>query len=120
MASPQVADGGTASKYEGYLRIYRISSRGQPTRGGPPAWELDEVLTTHRKNVCYETLKRPRTWNDPSVRPNLPMRSWQNTIKMDLHEVGCGSMDWMGLSQDRDRWRVFVNVVMNLLVTCHV
>ena len=29
--------------------MYRISSRGQPTRGGPPAWELDEVLATHRR-----------------------------------------------------------------------
>ena len=36
--------------------MYGISSRGQPTRGGPPAWELGEVLTTpHRKNVYHVT-----------------------------------------------------------------
>ena len=28
---------------------------------------------------------------------------WENNIKMDLHEVGCGSMDWIKLAQDRDR-----------------
>jgi hypothetical protein len=33
---------------------------------------------------------------------------------MDLQEVGCGDMDWIGLAQDRDRWWTLVNVVMNL------
>jgi hypothetical protein len=34
-----------------------------------------------------------------------PRRRWQDTIRMDLQEVGCGGMDWIGLAQDRDRWR---------------
>jgi hypothetical protein len=33
---------------------------------------------------------------------------------MDLQEVGCAGMDWIGLAQDKDRWRVIVNAVMNL------
>jgi hypothetical protein len=30
--------------------------------------------------------------------------------------VGCGGVDWIGLAQDRDRWRALVNVVMDLRV----
>ena len=37
-------------------------------------------------------------------------------IRMDLQEVGCGHVDWIGLAQDRDRWRKLVNTVMNLRV----
>jgi hypothetical protein len=45
-----------------------------------------------------------------------PRRRWVDNIKMDLGEVGCGDMDWIGLAQDRDNWRAFVNAVMNLRV----
>ena len=44
-------------------------------------------------------------------------RRWEDNIKMELQEVGCGGMDWIELAQDRDRWRALVNAVMNLLVT---
>jgi hypothetical protein len=40
-------------------------------------------------------------------------RKWENNIKMDLREVGCGDIDWIALAQDRDRWRALVNRVMN-------
>jgi hypothetical protein len=41
---------------------------------------------------------------------------WEDNIKMDLQEGGCGSMDWIKLAQDRDGWRALVNAVMNLRV----
>jgi hypothetical protein len=47
-----------------------------------------------------------------------PRRRWEDdNNKMNLQEVGCGGMDWIELAWDRDRWRAFVNAVMNLRVT---
>ena len=43
-------------------------------------------------------------------------RRWVDNIKMDLQEVECGYMDWIGLAQDRDRWWTLVSAVMNLRV----
>ena len=45
-----------------------------------------------------------------------PSRRWVDNIRTDLQEVGCGYMDWIGLAQDRDRWRTLVSVVINLRV----
>jgi len=45
-----------------------------------------------------------------------PRRIWEDNIKMDLQEIGCGCMDWIELAQDRDRWRALVNAVMNIRV----
>jgi len=45
-----------------------------------------------------------------------PRRRWVNNIRTDLQEVGCGYMDWIGMAQDRDRWRTLVSAVMNLRV----
>jgi hypothetical protein len=42
---------------------------------------------------------------------------WDDNIKVDLQEVRWGGTDWITLDQDRGRWRVLVDVVMNLLVT---
>jgi hypothetical protein len=45
-----------------------------------------------------------------------PRRRWDDNIKMDLQEVGCGGMFWIKLAHDRDRRRALVNPVMNLRV----
>jgi hypothetical protein len=45
-----------------------------------------------------------------------PRRKWIDNIKMDLPEIGVSVVDWIGLAQDRYRWRALVNVVMNLRV----
>ena len=45
-----------------------------------------------------------------------PRRKWEDSIKMDLQEVGGDCGDWMELAQDRDRWRALVSTVMNLRV----
>jgi hypothetical protein len=45
-----------------------------------------------------------------------PRHRWENNIKVDLQEVGCGGVDWIEMAQDRDRWRALVNAVMNFQV----
>jgi hypothetical protein len=56
-------------------------------------------------------------WKPEGKRPlGRRRRRWEDNIKMDIQEVGCGGMDWIELTQDRGRWRVLVNMVMNLRV----
>jgi hypothetical protein len=45
-----------------------------------------------------------------------PRRRWEDGIRMDLREIGLGGVDWIRLSQDRDRWRAVESTVMNLRV----
>jgi hypothetical protein len=45
-----------------------------------------------------------------------PRQRWVDNIKMDLEEIGWGGVDWIGLAQDRDKWRALVNTVLNLRV----
>jgi hypothetical protein len=45
-----------------------------------------------------------------------PRRRWEDGIRMDLREIGLGDVDWIRLTQDRDRWRAVVSAVMNLRV----
>ena len=55
--------------------------------------------------------------NPEGKRPfGRPRHRWEDNIKMDLQEVGCRVVEWIEVAQDRDRWREFVNAVMNLRV----
>jgi hypothetical protein len=67
-----------------------------------------------RKRIgIYRVLVEKPEGNRPLGRPR---RRWEDHIRMDLQEVGCGGMDWIELNQNRDRWRALVNVVINLRV----
>jgi hypothetical protein len=56
-------------------------------------------------------------WINLRERPlGRPRHRWEDSIKIYLQEVGCGGVDWIEMSQDRDRWRALVNAVMNLRV----
>jgi hypothetical protein len=63
-------------------------------------------------NACRLLVGRPEG-KRPLGRPRL---RWMDNIKMDLGEVGWGGVDWIGLAQDRDRWRALVDAVMKLRV----
>jgi hypothetical protein len=66
--------------------------------------------------VCRVLVGKPE-----GKRPlGRPRRGWEDNIKMDLQEEVCGGTDWIGLAHDRGRWRVLVNVVMNLRVSQNV
>jgi hypothetical protein len=45
-----------------------------------------------------------------------PKRRWEDGIRMDLREIGWGSVDWIQLAHDKDRWRAVMSAVMNLRV----
>jgi hypothetical protein len=63
-----------------------------------------------RKGV-YKVLVGKHEGKRPLGRPR---RRWEDNIRMDLQEMGCGGMDWIELAQDRDRWRELVNSVIRV------
>jgi hypothetical protein len=65
------------------------------------------------KRGAYRVLVEKPDGKRPLERP---MRRWEDNIKMNLQEVGCGGMDWTALVQDRDRWWAVVNAVKNIRV----
>ena len=68
---------------------------------------MGEERGAHRVLVGKPEGKRPL---------GRPRRRCVDNIRMDLQEVGCEYMDWIGLAQDRDRWRKLVSAVINLRV----
>ena len=72
---------------------------------------VGQVARMWERRGVYRVLVGKSAGKRPLGRPR---RRWEDNIKMDLQEVGCGGMDWIGLAQDRDRWRALVNTLMNL------
>jgi len=70
---------------------------------------VGHVQRVGERRGVYRVLARKPEGKRPLVRPR---RRWEDNIKMDLQEVGCGGMDWIELAQDRNRWRALVNAVM--------
>jgi hypothetical protein len=68
---------------------------------------MAEKMNVYRLLVGKPEGKRPQ---------GRPRRRWIDNIKMDLLEIGLSVVDWIGLAQDRQRWRALVNSVMNLRV----
>jgi hypothetical protein len=65
------------------------------------------------KRNAYRLLLGKPEGRRPLGRPRC---RWVDNIRMDLGQVGCGDVDWIGLAQDRNRWRALVNSVLNLRV----
>jgi hypothetical protein len=63
--------------------------------------------------IAYRLLVGKSEGRRPLGRPR---RKWVDNIRLVLGEVGWGNVDWIGLAQDRNRWRALVNSVLNLQV----
>ena len=63
-----------------------------------------------RRSLCWVLVGIPKGKGPLGI----PGHRWEDNIKMDPQEVGCGGMDWIRPAEDRDRWRALVNAVMNL------
>jgi len=76
-------------------------------------WWAGHVTRMGEEKGVYRVLVGKPEGKRPLGRPR---RRWLDNIRKDLQEVGCGYGDWIGLAQDRDRWRTLVSAVMNLRV----
>jgi hypothetical protein len=65
------------------------------------------------ERVVYRVLVGKPEGRRPLGRPR---HRWEDNIRMELREVGCGCVNWIELAQDRDRWRALLSAVMNLRV----
>jgi len=75
-------------------------------------WEGHVARMGERRGVYRVLVGKP----EGKIPLGRPRRRWEDNIKMDLQEVGCGDMDRIELAQDRGRWRALANAVMNLRV----
>jgi hypothetical protein len=74
----------------------------------------ETYCTLHEKRNAYILLVGKPEGKRPLRRPR---RRWVDNIRIDLDEMGWGDVVWIGLAQDRNRWKALVNSVLNLRVT---
>jgi hypothetical protein len=75
--------------------------------------EMGGACSTDGGRVVYRVVVGKSEGKRPLGRPR---RRWDDNIRTDLQEAGCGCEDWIGLAQDRDRWRALVSAARNLRV----
>jgi hypothetical protein len=63
-----------------------------------------------RRNAYTILVRKP----EGETQLRRPRHRWVDNIKMDLRDTGWGGVDWIGLAQDRDQWRILANMAMNL------
>ena len=73
-------------------------------------WARNVAGMRRRRGVYRVLVRKP----DGKTPPGKPRRRWEDNINMDLQEVGCGGMDWIELTQDRDSWQALVHAVRHL------
>ena len=87
-------------------KIFRVKKMGKIEMGGA-------FSAYGERRSVFRVLKGKR---DGKRQPVRHRRRWDNNIKMDFQEVGCGGMDCIKLAENSDSWRAFVNAVMSLWV----
>jgi hypothetical protein len=75
-------------------------------------WAGHVARMGEKRNVYRLLVGKP----EGKISLGRPRRRWIDNIKMNLLEIGLSVVDWIGLAQDRYRWRALVNAVMNLRV----
>jgi hypothetical protein len=73
-------------------------------------WAVHVARTGEEMNVYRVSMGKP----EGKIPLGRPRRRWEDGIRMDLREIRWGSVDWIQLAQDTDRWRVLQNTMMNL------
>ena len=97
---------------EGFSELYSLPNTVRVIKSRRMRW-AGHVARMGKKRAIYRILMgKP----EGKIKLGRPRCRWEDNIKMDLQEVGCGGKDWIKLALDRDRWHALVNVVMNLWV----